>query len=439
MQQRDLVAADVLPVASEAAAALAADIEARTAVCAVIGLGFVGTTVMQALIRAGFEVHGYDRSPQAVARFRSHTEAFTTAAGPSWLVGTDAAVLARADVVLVAVRVLPEPDGHVNTEPLMEAAKVLRCHPRPQRLILLESTLSPGTTRVFARDWLGEAAQTSTFVAHCPERLQEGNSNWTIANIPRLVGGLSPQAGELAGQFYQTICDEVVTVSSPEVSELSKLLENVYMAVGIGLVGEVTRLAHALGVSAQEVTAAAATKPFGYHAFHPGPGIGGHCIPNDLLILQRAGRGLGLPGTFLTETMNTSNDLPVIVVDYLEGLMASRGWHLDQTRVLLVGMGFKIGSADTTATPACDVVRRLRQRGAVPVFLDSRIDAFDVDDQAVASIPAQDLHAGAFCAGIVLTGDATVAGDTLQSAVSVLLDTGGGRIHPGGLPGAYRL
>ena len=141
----------------------------------------------------------------------------------------------------------------------------------------------------------------------------------------------------------------------------------------------------------------------------------------------------------LTETVKTSSDLPAIVVDYLEGLMASRGWHHKQTRVLLVGLGFKIASADTTATPARDVVRLLRQRGAIPVCLDSRVSSFEVDRQAVETIHAQDLHQGAFCAGLVLAGDPAVAGETLQSAVNILLDTGGGRMHPGGLSDAYHL
>lgn len=435
MQQLDH-SPDISTATQDAATSLAASIEARTAICAVMGLGFVGTTAMRILMHAGFEVHGYDRVTSAVERFRARASEYTDAS-QSWSAGTDASVLKRADVVLLAVRVLPEPNGRVNTEPLMEAAKALQCHSRSPRLILIESTVSPGTTRVFARDWLQEAP--STFVAHCPERLQEGNNNWTIANIPRLVGGLTTPATELASRFYQTICDDVITVSAPEVSELSKLLENVYMAVGIGLVGEVTRMAHALGISAQEVTAAAATKPFGYHAFHPGPGIGGHCIPNDLLILQRAGQTLGLSGGVLAETIKASADLPVSVVDYLEGLLASHGWHLDRTRVLLVGMGFKIGSSDTTATPARDVVRLLRQRGAVPAFLDSRIPAFEVDGQAVEAIQAQDLYPGTFRAGLVLAGDAAVAGDTLQRAVSVLLDTGGGRLYAGGLPDAYHL
>ncbi len=422
----------------EAAARLAASIDARTATCAVVGLGFVGSMAMHALSRAGFKVYGYDRAPQAVARFRDQASECAMADN-TWSVGTGAAELARADIILIAVRVLPESDGQLNTEPLVEAARALQSHTRPQRLILIESTVAPGTTRTFARGWLGEPAHAPTFVAHCPERLQVGNANWTITNIPRLVGGLDAHATELANRFYRTICDEVVAVSSPEVSELSKLLENVYMAVGIGLVGEVTRMAHALGVSAQEVTSAAATKPFGYHAFHPGPGIGGHCIPNDLKILQHTGHDLGLPVRFLAETVNTSSDLPVIVMDYLEGLMASHGWHLNQTRILLVGMGFKIDSADTTATPACDVVRLLRQRGAVPVFLDSRIPSFEVDGQAVEAIDSRDLHHDAFRAGLVLAGDPAVAGETLQNAVRVLVDTGGGCIHPGGLADAYRL
>lgn len=428
---------EVSPGRVAAAARLRAKIDDRSAVVVVIGLGYIGTASMEGLLAAGFEVHGYDRDKAAVDRLRGHVAGLPAAAVGRWSASSDESLLARADIVLVAVRTLVRSDWSVSLEPLKAVARAIGQHTTGDRLVLIQSTLPPGTTRSFADEWLGKGDHTGLFVAHTPERLRAGDTQWTLKTIPHLVGGVDASSTELASHLLGTVCNTVVPVSSPEVSELSKLLENAFLAMGIGFIGEMTRLSHAMGISAEEVARAAATKPFGYFAFYPGAGIGGHCIPNDLQILRRAIRELGLNAPLLDGTSAAADDMPKVVVDFLVDQLREHGQEIAGSRVLLVGVGFKIGSSDTTDTPARDVVRYLRQLDAEVSFADSLVPAFVVDGDPVPR--AREVVPGRYNAAIVLTGDASLPGEVLAAAVPVLLDAGGGRVHPGGLPGALQL
>lgn len=418
---------------------LRAAIESKSARCAVIGLGFVGSTLVDALVSAGFHVRGYDRAPSVVERFRTRGAAPRPRPGKTVSVSDDPAILEEAEVVLVAVRVLLQVDGTTDLEPLRSAAAALSAHARPARLVLVSSTLPPGSTRVLAERWLDLPADSGCFVAHSPERLSVGH-DWTVLRkIPHLVGGVDEASTRLGEGLLSKICEKVVPVSRPEVSELSKLLENGFISVGVALTGEITRIAHALGISAYEVCEAAASKPSGYHAFYPGPGIGGHCLPNDLRMLWAESQRLGCPAPLLEATEQIAALQPRFVVDRLEALLRAAGASLLHTSVLVVGVGFKVGSPDTTATPASDVIRHLRARGARPAYIDSGVPAFEVDGDRVERLEPAELREGAFPAGVVLAGDPSLAASRLERAVRVLLDAGGGRALDGALSRADRL
>jgi UDP-N-acetyl-D-glucosamine dehydrogenase len=260
-----------------------------------------------------------------------------------------------------------------------------------------------------------------------------------LRRIPHLVGGLTEVATEAGARFLGTLCDQVVPVSAPEVSELSKLLENAFLSTGIALVTEVTRIAHSVGIPAAEVCQAAATKSSGYFPFYPGPGVGGHCLPNDLELLASAGRARGLNTPLLEAVAATNGGAPRVVVNRLQTILRAAGQDLNGARVLLVGVGFKLGSSDTTASPAADIVRLLRHHGASPVFTDSTVFQFAVDTQAVDRVDAGELRGQHFDACIVLSGDRALSGATVASAAACVLDAGGGRILKGGIKGAYTL
>jgi nucleotide sugar dehydrogenase len=222
------------------------------------------------------------------------------------------------------------------------------------------------------------------------------------------------------------------------VSELAKLLENAFLTTGISLVGEVTRLAHAAGVPAREVTEAAATKPHGYFPFHPGPGIGGHCLRNDLDLLRQHAATLGLPTPMLDGIAEVAAGLPDLVVARLERLLAESGRQLRGADVLLVGVGFKAGSPDLTETPAEPIARRLRETGARVAYADAQVPVFAVDRVPLRRVAAE-LAGERFAAGVVLAGDRTVGIEVLRGACGVVLDAGGGAILGGRFAAGERL
>ena len=412
---------------TEALQHLSAGIEARSLRCGVLGLGFIGSTLMDALVAWGWETWGVDRDPNAVERYRSKGPARWQDPSRPWHVGVDPLVLAQADVIVIAVRGLVRPDHTIDWEPLHAAADTLRRLPVRPRLLLLESTVAPGMTRAFAREMLGIGPNDPVFVAHSPERLSVGHDWEAFHRIPHVVGGLDDAATTLAARFLATVVEQVVPVPTPEASELTKLLENAFMSVGIALVAEVTRAANNMGIDASAVCRAAATKPFGYFAFHPGPGVGGHCLPNDLDILRATCREQGWAPSLLDATARVSEEMPKTTLDRLESFMATAGLPMDGARVLLVGVGFKIDSADTSATPARAVARELRLRGAVPLFMDQNVTAFEADGIALARLLPDDLPAARLGGVLILSGDRSVHPEALKAAAPVILDTGGGK------------
>jgi UDP-N-acetyl-D-glucosamine dehydrogenase len=408
---------------------LAADIEAANLVCAVIGLGFIGSLSLRAVISAGFRAVGFDRSRDAVERFRM-------CADPgSCVVSDDPAVLASADVVIVAVRGKSAQGLGYDAEPLRAVAAELSRFDsaRGVRLCLIESTVPPGVTRRLATEWLAGPA-TRHLVAHCPERVRVGDSETAIAAMPRLVGGVEPEATDLATKFLRRLGHDPHPVSSPEISELSKLLENAFLTTGIALVADVTQVAHRLGVSADEVAAAAATKPNGYFPFHPGPGVGGHCLASDLDILRAAASDLGESTPVLDGVARRVAEMPAVTIRRLETALGWAGRPLRGSRIAIVGVGFKIGSPDLSETPAREIIRRLRHAGASVCYVDHQVPEFDVDGVPVPRVASTEVRTERLSAALILSGDASVHFDALREATSAILDTGGGRIMRGGRP-----
>lgn len=375
----------------EAAAELGDALASRTLTCGVIGLGFVGSLIAKALAAAGFRVVGHDIAEAAVTRFGKPDASL------------DPFVLAESDALVAAIKM------HGATEGLDDLGALLGELPKRPRLVVVASTVPVGATRAFARSW---GSDETTFVVHAPERVQGGHEVGDLRSIPHLVGGLDAASLELGVRLLETYCDHVQPVSSLEVSELSKLLENAFRSVNIALIAEMTKLAHASGVSAGEVAEAAATKPFGYFPFHPGAGVGGHCLVNDL--------GLLPPSALLEAVRALIDEMPAVAVDRLAMLLALPG-----KRVLVVGTGYKPGSSEQTASPACGIVRELRVRGAIPWFVDSRNASFTVDGDDVPAARSELL--GTFDAAIIVSGDDAVTAEELRRAAPVVLDASGGR------------
>ena len=361
---------------------LLAKIQDRSAVVAVVGLGYVGLPLALEFARAGYRVVGYDVSRRVVDELmagRSHIQDVSHAdlkeqvdAG-RFLATTDETRLAEVDAISIAV---PTPlsktrDPDMSYVELAVAAVARNCH--PGLLIVLESTTYPGTTREIMLPRFEERGLTvgeTVFLAFSPERVDPGNAVWHTKNTPKVVGGITPACTEAAMALYGACIDTPVEVSSTEAAELVKLLENTFRAVNIGLVNEMAIICDKLGVDVWEVIDAAATKPFGYMKFTPGPGIGGHCIPLDPHYLAWKMRTLNYKTRFIDLASEINSAMPDIVVEKVARALNDERKAVNGSHVLVLGVAYKKNIDDMRESPALDVIRLLEERGATVDYHD---------------------------------------------------------------------
>ena len=343
---------------------------------AIIGQGYVGLTIAVGAAGAGHNVVGFDVNDALVAQLnagKSHIEGisdkdlagFVSAA--SYRASTDAAVLDGSDVIVIAV---PTPlDDYRNPDLsfVHAASELINQYVKNPALIVNESTSYPGTLRI-------EIAARITTVEHLyassPERVDPGNTQWGTKNTPRLIGGLTPAAVTKAREFYATFCDSIIEVSSPEVAEAAKIFENTFRQVNIALVNEFAQISDALGISSREVIEAAATKPYGFMPFTPGPGVGGHCIPVDPTYLAHVANQVGIPATFIKRANEVNLAMPAYVV---KRVVTASGGSVKGKTVVVVGVSYKGNVADTRETPAAAVIDLLREQGAKVVWHDELV------------------------------------------------------------------
>ena len=348
----------------------------------VIGLGYVGLPLAQEAVRSGHRVVGLDVSELIVSELtsgRSHVDDLSDADIAEMVAGgfvatTDPSVIAQADVVVICVPTpLDSADGP-DLGAVLGAGRTIAAHLRPGTVVVLESTTYPGTTEDVLRPVLEESGLTAGVdfhLAFSPERIDPGNARFGLRNTPKVVGGLTPRCGERASEFYATVVDQVVTVPRAREAELTKLLENTYRHINIALVNEMAKFCHDLDIDLWSVIDAAASKPFGFAPFRPGPGVGGHCIPIDPNYLSyKVQADLGYPFRFVELAQEINASMPAYVVDRIAGLLSRDGVALAGSTVLLLGVSYKRDIADDRESPAADVARQLVERGAHVVYHD---------------------------------------------------------------------
>lgn len=419
------------------AAALRARIAAREAEIAVIGLGHVGLPLARAIARAGFRTLGYDIDAVRLGRIATGDAGISTlpaielralTAGGRLRTSADAADLAGAEVLIVCVPTPLAPDRSPDLAHVEAAMRDVARRLRPGALVVLESTTWPGSTRDVVRPILeagGLRCGVDLFLAYSPEREDPGNPRYDTAAIPKLVAGIDAASGALAVAFYQAVVDRVVPVESVEVAEAAKLTENVFRAVNIGLVNELKLVFAALGLDVWQVLEAAASKPFGFLPFWPGPGVGGHCIPVDPLYLTWAARRHGVPARLVELAASINEAMPAHVVGRLGAALAARGQALAGARVLVLGVGYKRNQDDCRDSPGVAVMAALEAAGAVAAF----------HDPLVAVLPAGSVLAGrrgiawstpalrGFDAAVIATDHTRVDYAALAAAVPLVVDT----------------
>jgi UDP-N-acetyl-D-glucosamine dehydrogenase len=360
----------------------------------VLGLGYVGLPLVAEATRQGLSVVGFDVKPSIVDGLnagRSHVDdlsddevAGLLAAG--FRATSDPSCLDSADVAVICVPTPLDEQKAPDLRAVRSAAATIRDHLHKGMLVVLESTTYPGTTDGPVREILEESglvAGVDFDLAFSPERIDPGNRVWNLRNTPKVVGGLTPASTERAAKFYGQIVETVVPTHSCREAEMAKLLENTYRHVNIALVNEMAVFSKELGVDLWEAIDAARTKPFGFSAFYPGPGVGGHCIPIDPNYLSHQVRTLGYQFRFVELAQEISGRMPAYVVSRVQNLLNTHRKAVNGATVLLLGLTYKPDISDDRETPAREVVRHLRDLGADVVGHDPHLDSFDVDGVAV--------------------------------------------------------
>ena len=401
----------------------------------VIGLGYVGLPLAAAFAESGARVVGVDLEPTRVARVMagqtyvedvpSDTLSRHVAAG-RLRATTEVAALAEADAIVICV---PTPLGK-SKEPdisfIVGAADSVAGLLRRGQLVVLESTTYPGTTQeilVPRFEARGLRAGEDFFLAFSPERIDPGNRRYTLRTIPKVVGGLTPACGTLARALYGRVADEVVSVSGPRTAEMIKLFENTFRSVNIALANEFALMCRRLGISVWEVIAGAATKPFGFMPFYPGPGLGGHCLPTDPYYLSWKVRLEGYEPRFITFADEINRQMPVHVVQMVTDALNDRGRAVPGARVLVLGVAYKPNVADTRDSPALEIIEALLSKGAVLAYHDPFVPALTVGDARLSSVAWPPADLGAQDVVLILTAHASYDWKAIVAEAGLIVDT----------------
>jgi len=403
----------------------------------VIGLGYVGLPLAVQAARAGFRVTGFDTSAEIAAGLnagRSHVDDVPAtevgaARARGFRAACDEAEIGPQDVIVICVPTpLSQADGP-DLGAVRAAAEAAGRLLRPGTLVSLESTTYPGTTDEVVRPLLektsGLTAGIGFSLVFSPERIDPGNPVYGLVNTPKIVGGVTPSCADAAAAFYGRICEQVIRAASAREAEMAKLLENTYRHVNIALVNEMAIFCRELGVDLHDAIRCAATKPFGFQPFYPGPGVGGHCIPIDPNYLSYKVRTLGYPFRFVELAQEINGRMPAYVTERAAELLNRNSKPVNGARVLLLGVTYKQDIADQRESPARPIARKLRGRGAAVSYHDPYVPAWQVDAQDVPR--ARDLRAAVAAADLVVLLQAHRDYDLEQIAATapLLLDTRG--------------
>jgi UDP-N-acetyl-D-glucosamine dehydrogenase len=357
-------------------------IETRTARTGVVGLGYVGLPLAVELAKAGFRTTGIDldtRKIQAIAEGRSYIPDVTTEdvrrLHQAGLLDatTDFSVVAELDTINICVPTPLRKTKDPDMSYIVSAVEAIAQHLHPGMLIILESTTYPGTTEEVVQPLLeaaGLKAGVDFFIAFSPERVDPGNPTFQTHNVPKVVGGLTPTCSRLAAALYGSAIQTIVPVSSTRVAEMVKLLENTFRAVNIGLVNELALMCDRMNIDVWEVVEAAKTKPFGFMAFYPGPGLGGHCIPIDPFYLSWKAKQSGFDPRFIELAGHINAGMPHYVVEKVADALNSRRKAINGAKILIAGVAYKRDIDDMRESPALDVMGLLHAKGAVVSYAD---------------------------------------------------------------------
>jgi UDP-N-acetyl-D-glucosamine dehydrogenase len=398
----------------------------------IVGLGYVGLPLAVAFAQADCEVIAVDvdaRKVDAISAGESYIEDV-----PSEVLRevsarlhptTRYARLAKADAVLVCVPTPLTPNREPDLGPLLDSIRALADVLQSDQLVVLESTTYPGTTRERVAPLLEEsglAAGRDFHLAFSPERVDPGRTDFTLRNTPKVLGGLTDACAQRAEAVYRMVCEQVVRVSSPEAAELTKLLENIFRSVNIALVNELAMLTDRMGIDIWEVVDAAATKPYGFMRFDPGPGMGGHCLPVDPFYLSWRAREFDMATEFIELAGKINQQMPYHCVAKVQRALNDAGLSVKGARVGVLGVSYKPGVGDTRESPALKIISLLRDLGASVTYHDPHVPA--LADFGLHNRPLEELLGDCDLA-LIVTAHPSVDHDLVARRAGLVLDLRG--------------
>ncbi|HVX65588.1 MAG TPA: nucleotide sugar dehydrogenase [Bryobacteraceae bacterium] len=419
---------------SEAGKQLEQKIRSHSARAGIVGLGYVGLPLAVELAKAGFEVTGIDIGARKVERVNAGDsyvlDVPSTTLAPLVREGrlratTDFSVIRELDTINICVptplRKTKDPDMSYIDAACREIAEYIH----PGLLVILESTTYPGTTDEFVLPMLeksGLKVGRDFFLCFSPERVDPGNPKFQTLNIPKVVGGMTPACTELGSLFYAQALERVVPVGSTKVAEMVKLLENTFRMINIGLVNELAQMCDRMGINVWEVIDAAATKPFGFMPFYPGPGLGGHCIPIDPFYLSWKTRQTGFEARFIELAGAINTQMPLFVVDKIQNALNDQSKPLRGSHVHIMGVAYKRDIDDVRESPALDVIHLLQRRGARITYSDPFISRLSADGIELCAEPPAQAARAADCV-VIITDHKAFDYAALVEEAALIVDT----------------
>jgi UDP-N-acetyl-D-glucosamine dehydrogenase len=370
---------------------------------AIIGQGYVGRSIAEAAVGAGHSIVGFDTSASVISASKILGDYEGT---------TDASLIGTAEVVLIAVPTPLDSKRKPDLSAVKAACKTIIENVKKPVLVINESTSYPGTLRSEIAAVIDGASGLEHMYAASPERVDPGNTKWNQKNTPRLLAGLTPEATALAHKFYSSFCDEIIEVSTPEVAEAAKLFENTFRQVNIALVNEFAQISDALNIPTSEVLDAAATKPFGFMSFQPGPGVGGHCIPVDPSYLAYVAENVGVPAEFIKRANQVNLGMP----EYVVSRVAKDTGSLKGKKIVVIGVSYKANVSDTREAPAALMIDELKKLGAEVSWHDPVVGTWN--GQSSSELKGFDI-------AIVVTKHDAVSDSSIKASAPYVFDCTG--------------
>ena len=407
----------------------------RQARIGIIGLGYVGLPLAVEFAKAGFEVTGFDVDVAKVSSInKGHSyigdvasEDVAAAVKAGKLSATDdMSKLHDMDAIDICVPTPLRKTRDPDLSYVVLAVDAVRARLKPGQLVILESTTYPGTTDEVVQPALEEGglkAGKDFYLAFSPERVDPGNPTYTTRTIPKVVGGVNEISTELAKELYGSIISTIVPVSSTQVAEMVKLLENTFRAVNIGLVNEIALMSHRMNIDVWEVIEAASTKPFGFMPFFPGPGLGGHCIPIDPFYLSWKARQNGFECRFIELAGHINGSMPAFVVERVSEALNSQKKAINGSRIHIFGVAYKKDVGDMRESPALDVLELLHRRGAVLSYTDPHVAVLEHGDLSLKSVPEADAASDDIDCAVICTNHSVFNYGEMPKRFALVVDT----------------